>query len=408
MAVYMIGIDHASASVDIRSHFTFTKKNAGETMEAIVSDPMIYGCIILSTCNRLEIWISAHHNWQNDMIDRLCDIKGQPVETYRDYFTVRKEDEATTHLFLLASGLKSQIIGEDQILTQIKDALNLAREHFCTDNVLEVLFRMAITVGKKIKTQVALNHKDASVIDLAVRKLHTEGFRFEGKKAMVIGNGMMGKAAAERLLKAGMDVTVTIRQYTNGMVMVPGGCRRIQYGERYTYMPVCDVVVSATSSPNMTIRYDDLCQMTLEKPMVCMDLAVPRDIDPQIRTIDQVTLYDMDDFRSDHQKEDHPELLKANTLVKAQLDEFNNWYFGREQYPRISTMKAAAVKDVNLRIEKAYRMCDASEDEKDLLRQQMDRAVGKVFDKIIYGLRDTLDVHEFEAVLKGLEHIYEE
>ena len=164
----------------------------------------------------------------------------------------RSGEEAVKHLFYLAGGLKSQILGEDQILTQIKDALNLSREHYASDGVLEVLFRMAATAGKKIKTEVPLAHGNPSVIHQALSSLREQGYDVQGKTCMVIGNGEMGKVAAQTLREAGGEVTVTVRQYRSGIVEIPAGCSRINYGERLDFLPKCDLAVSATASPNYT------------------------------------------------------------------------------------------------------------------------------------------------------------
>ena len=129
MSISMIGIDHNMAPVDIRAKFAFTKKNAGEAMEKIKNQNGIYGCVILSTCNRLEVWASVDDEVDVCLYDCLCRIKGITEDSYRQYFVERKDQEAVEHLFYLTSGLKSQIIGEDQILTQVKDALNLSLIH---------------------------------------------------------------------------------------------------------------------------------------------------------------------------------------------------------------------------------------------------------------------------------------
>ena len=216
MSISMIGIDHNMAPVDIRAKFAFTKKNAGEAMEKIKNQNGIYGCVILSTCNRLEVWASVDDEVDVCLYDYLCRIKGITEDSYRQYFVERKDQEAVEHLFYLTSGLKSQIIGEDQILTQVKDALNLARENFAADGVLEVLFRMAATAGKRIKTEVPFSHGNPSVIHQAIGFLAEKGYSLRDKTCMVIGNGEMGKVAAQALQEAGADVTVTIRQYRSG------------------------------------------------------------------------------------------------------------------------------------------------------------------------------------------------
>ena len=133
MRISMIGIDHNMAPVDVRAQFAFTKKNAGEAMEALKVCPGISGCILLSTCNRLELWASMEEDTEISLYDWLCDYKGIHDASLKKYFTERGGKEAVEHLFYLTSGLKSQILGEDQILTQVKDALSLARECFVTD-----------------------------------------------------------------------------------------------------------------------------------------------------------------------------------------------------------------------------------------------------------------------------------
>ena len=192
MSIFMLGIDHNMAPVDIRALFAFTRKNTGEALLKLKKEPGICGCIILSTCNRLELWVSTEENEKPELYQWLCRLKGIEGEEYRKYFISRENEEAVEHLFYLAGGLKSQILGEDQILTQIKDALNLAREHFTTDSVLEVLFRMAVTAGKKIKTEAPLAHGNPSVIHQAVSYLKEQGYDMHGKTCMVIGNGEMG------------------------------------------------------------------------------------------------------------------------------------------------------------------------------------------------------------------------
>ena len=148
MSIRMVGIDHNRANVDIRALFSFTKKGAAETMELWKEIPGIRGCIILSTCNRMEIWVSTDEEWAGSLLEELCKIKGKDPEQYRSCFVCREGREAADHLFHLTCGLKSMILAEDQIISQVKDSLSLAREHFTTDNVLEVLFRKAVTAGK--------------------------------------------------------------------------------------------------------------------------------------------------------------------------------------------------------------------------------------------------------------------
>ena len=409
MSISMIGIDHNMAPVDIRAKFAFTKKNAGEAMEKIKNQNGIYGCVILSTCNRLEVWASVDDEVDVCLYDCLCRIKGITEDSYRQYFVERKDQEAVEHLFYLTSGLKSQIIGEDQILTQVKDALNLARENFAADGVLEVLFRMAATAGKRIKTEVPFSHGNPSVIHQAIGFLAEKGYSLRDKTCMVIGNGEMGKVAAQALQEAGADVTVTIRQYRSGVVNIPVGCSRINYGERMDYLPECDLVVSATASPNYTLTEELFEDVRVERPMILIDLAVPRDIDPEIRKKENITLYDMDSFRtSETPKELADNLEAAGKIVKEQMEEFSQWLDGRDIIPRIQEIKADAVEDLNLRIEKIFRKTPMEDSDRENLKKAVDTAAGKVVNKLIFGLRDSLNQDVFLECVEGLEKLYEE
>ena len=408
MSISMIGIDHSMAPVDIRALFAFTRKNAGEAMEKLKEQPGIDGCIILSTCNRLEVWASVDDTAELSLYKELCKLKNFVVDQYVLYFAKSEGHGAVEHLFYLASGLKSQILGEDQILTQVKDALGIAREHFTTDGALEVLFRMAVTAGKKIKTEVPFSHGNPSVIHQAIEMLDRQGYCVQDKVCMVIGNGEMGKVAAQALMEAGADVTVTVRQYRSGMVNIPFGCKRINYGERMDYLPKCDLVVSATASPNFTLREELFENLELEKSIVLIDLAVPRDIEPELGKFEGITLFDMDSFRMEETPAELQENLEAaGLIVRDQMDEFFKWLDGKELIPRIQEIKENAVNDFNLRIMKPLKNTQMDEQEKEKLINAVDTAMGKVINKMLFALRDSVNEKAFLECVAGLEKTYE-
>lgn len=409
MSISMIGVDHSKAPLDIRALFAFSRKNAGDAMEKLKERPEIQGCILLSTCNRLEVWVSLRDQTEISLYDCLCELKGIQDKSYEKYFVKRTDKEAAEHLFYLAGGLKSQILGEDQILTQIKDALNLAREHFTTDSVLEVLFRMAVTAGKKIKTEVPFAHGNPSVIHQAIEFLEERNVSVRDKVCLVIGNGEMGKVAAQTLKECGADVTVTVRQYRSGMVNIPVGCKRMNYGDRMQQIPHCDLVVSATASPNFTLREELFEGVSVKDPLILIDLAVPRDIEPSLGEHPGITLYDMDTFRMEETPKELEEHLEAaGAIVRAQMDEFYLWLDGRDVIPRIQEIKEEAVHDLNLRIAKILKKTPMEEADRQRLEQAVETAAGKVVNKLIFGLRQNLDEEAFLDCVAGLERIYEE
>lgn len=409
MSISMIGIDHSKASVDIRAKFSFTKKRAIEAMKKLKEEHGILGCIILSTCNRMEVWVSTQDDEEISLYDFLCKEKEVEKDEYQDYFMKRENEEAVRHLFYLTSGLKSQILAEDQIITQVKDALTLARDAYCTDNVLEVLFRMAVTAAKKVKTEVTFSRANTSVIHQAMERLKNQGFSFEGKTCMVIGNGEMGKVTALALKEAGADVTVTVRQYRSGVVNIPQVCKRINYGERMELLPDCDLVVSATASPNYTLTKENFEEIKLDAAsVVLIDLAVPRDIDPEVGKLQNVSLYDIDSFRIDAASPKlQASMQKAGEILDDQMKEFYDWFNGRDIFPRIEEIKADAVEDLNLRITKILKKTPMEQKDRESLLRAIDTAAGKVVNKMIFGLRDSLEQEVFLDCVEGLEKIYE-
>ena len=410
MAIWMAGIDHTRAALDVRSVFSFTNKKAEQAYAHFREDPEIFGCVLISTCNRMEFWISAADTAVCEPVTLLCDYLGVETETYMPYFTWRSGRQAVDHLFRLAAGLESKIVGEDQIITQVGDALALAHKCYATDNALEVLFRLAVTAGKRVKTEVTLTTADRSVIHTALRMLRKEqGVTVEGKRCMVIGNGMMGKLSAQTLMDAGADVTVTVRQYRSGVVDIPFGAKRINYDDRLSLLPDCDMVVSATSSPNFTLEAHRLAPLSVTKEIIFLDLAVPRDIEAAVGELPWATLYDIDDFHIDLQTD---QLKAALQQAQAILDEeeahFYDWYEGRDVAERIARLRQSAAADVSARMRPALRRSFADETERSAWRGEVEGAGERMMNHLLFGLRSRLSDTAFRDCLDAMEQVLSE
>ena len=406
--IRMIGIDHSKATVSYREMFSFTKAAAKAAMEEFNKIPGVEGCLILSTCNRMEFWVSSSEELECSLYDLLCKAKQIDTQEYKELFTERSDEEAIVHLFETASGLKSKIIGEDQIITQVKEALNLAREAYSTDKVLEMLFRTAVTAGKKVKTQVRLTSADSSAISGPIEALKKQGFSFIGKTCMVIGNGEMGKLAATALKEEGANVTVTVRQYRSGQVLIPEGCSRINYGERLEYLVNCDLVVSATSSPNYTLKLNEIEGVARKDDVIMIDLAVPRDIEDSIGDLEGITLYDIDSFGVEIENEHlKMSIAKAKEILEEFIQEFHTWYDCRDLIPIVNKVSAQAANDVTLRLTKPMRKLEAVESQKEDLEKAIDTAATKVVNKLLFCLRDNLDVEAFRDCVEAVARMYE-
>ncbi len=418
MNIQMIGIDHNTAGVKIREQFSFTASQAARAMQDVKKHLLVKGCVLLSTCNRMELYLSMEEDSADlfEFIDHISRIPAELTQTetdsrmkIRQYFKVRKGKEAAQHLFYLAAGLKSQVLGEDQILTQVKDALKRAREIYCTDTLLEVLFRYAVTAGKEVRTKAMPVRDGFSAVHCAAEGLKRQGYDFTGKTCMIIGNGQMGKIAAETLREEGAFVTVTVRQYKSGMVEIPKGCQRIHYGERYDLMPECDLVISATVSPNLTVRKEQLARAREGKirKQIYIDLAVPRDMEEDISGLEGITLYDTDSFQRDgilsgaDSSGSGQQQQAAEHILQQKLTEF---WEGREctdLVPRIWQIGQRAAEDIRWRMGRGLKQL--SEDEREKTGAIAVESSQKVIGRMLFALRDELGKEELERCVEVWE-----
>lgn len=405
MKLQMIGIDHSMASVEVRERYAFTNaavRTAIHNMTQPDKDTYgVKGCVLLSTCNRMELFVSLAPEAQPDLYGLICAWKGIVPNEDRALFYKKTDMDAARHLFELTCGLCSQIMGEDQILAQVKDALLLSREEAAADNCIEVLFRQAITVAKEIKSNMIFEKGNRSAATTAIMQLQNEGAVFTGKQALVIGNGMMGRLTAQALMAAGAEVTVTVRQYHSGTVDIPVGVKRMNYGERYDKLPDTDYIFSATASPNLTITSERMADMDLTGK-IFVDLAVPRDIDPAVGELPGVRLLGMDDLRMDQMSEEQKQQWYiAQEKITGALADFEHFFYGRDLIPRIRKYADEASEDLWGRMRKDCT--GLSDEQRERLKQSVKRCGNKVTAHILYALRDGLDTDTFARCMNILE-----
>lgn len=403
----MLGIDHNKASIVEREVFSFTKKMEADVLVKLKKIEGINGCAIISTCNRMELWVSDLEEFDGSIYELLCTMKNVDSNQYRECFVERSGYDAIEHLFYLTCGLKSKIIGEDQILTQVKEALEISRKSYCTDKVLETLFRIAVTSAKQIKTDVRFSVANSSIIHHVVRELKSSNYIVQEKKCLVIGNGKMGKIAATKLKEEGAEVTVTVRQYRSGIIEIPLGCNRINYGDRFNHIVDYDIIVSATASPNMTLMYEQLAQMEFRKPILFIDLAVPRDIDPKIRNIKNVTLFDIDHFQVEILSEEtKAQLHQIEEILRIKIAEFISWYECKDIIPIVQTVSENAAIDVGLRTDKTIKKLGLSSVDNELLSATIHSATNKVVCKLMFIIRDNVSSVTFQECMEAFKDAY--
>ena len=406
MPIVMTGIDHSQASLDVRSRFSFTAGQTEQLYNLTMQQPNVDGCVLISTCNRMELWLSSSKDEDFDLVKYICDFAGADEHQYRDYFSNRKDLDAIGHLFRLTAGLESRILGEDQIITQVEQSLSYARSLNASDAILEVLFRQAVTAGKRAKTEAVLSIADHSVIHTALYRLKDQGFCAEGKRCLVIGNGMMGRQAAQTLRENGADVCVTVRKYHHKAVEVPEGCRQMDYADRYAVIPECDLVVSATTSPHYTIEYAQMAKIKPEKPLFLLDLAVPRDMEPSVSELDGIFLYDIDSFHIDLQSDQLKEnLQKIEKILQEEKEVFLDWYEGRDFAHQILLLKKAAGSGVLARMTPCLRQIPLDQEEKEKLKLEVSGAAERMMNHLLFSLRNQVKEETFREVIIAMKQI---
>jgi len=342
LIIKMIGIDFNKASLKERELFAFSASQLEHSLKNIYNKNHINGCVIISTCNRTELWISAKKESDYNLIDIICNEKGVFKSQFEKLFIAREDNNAILHLFETACGMRSQILGEDQILSQVKSSIDIARENNVADELLEKLFQMAITSAKKVKSTVHITTADTSVAHAALAKAKQYYKDLSGVKCLIIGNGEMGRLAAELFLKNGCDVSITLRNHKNGKNIVPNACKTIDYNRRTEKIHEFDIILSATISPHHTIKKEDIKE--INKMLLFIDLAVPRDIDEGIREYKNAILVDMDNIGI-HLSVDKTTLQMVNKIIGEHKADFHKWCITRKYLKSINKITFEKVVD---------------------------------------------------------------
>lgn len=280
MRVRAAGLDFISTPIAIRERFSFTGTAVADYLARLKSQ----NCdgVLLSTCNRILLWTCGEHD-PAELLRSECGEAG--------FF--RLEDEmAVRYLYEVAAGLRSQVPLEEQILGQLKNALEQARAAGCCGSFLDHLFLGAISAGKEVRAKQSKSLEAASTARSAIERCANEAGDLSGKSALVIGSGEMGMLCARLLLDCGARVMMTRRKPRNDGVAAPNGVSLIPYESRYEALRSCAVVMSATACPRTVLHVEHFERAYSN--LVIFDLAVPRDVAPEVGQISGVRLFDMD------------------------------------------------------------------------------------------------------------------
>lgn len=343
MNVKATTIDHHRADISVRELFSCSEQQAEKIYEMLKEDSRISGSVLINTCNRTELYLSLEEDPKEgrgkntssefgketvDPFEILCGALEIDPDVYRDYQVTMENEDALRHLCLLTAGAQSQLWGDSQIITQVGEAADHARKINASDSVLNTMFRLGITAGKEIRTNVDLYINDASTAGRAAERILMEP---EVESVLVIGNGTIGRLVAENLAASGVNTFMTLRKYNNGQALVPDKVQAVPYADRYIVMEKCEGVVSATASPHVVITREGLEEME-SPPSILIDMAVPRDVEEGVNEIHGVQCYNIDDIsRGRHIQLKDDQMSRLDKYIEDQIREFHRWEASREK-----------------------------------------------------------------------------
>jgi glutamyl-tRNA reductase len=347
--VILIGLNHRTAPVEIRERISFSEEGLDQYLKALHDLPNVAEGLILSTCNRVEICAATR-----DPRGGIEEIKGflaqqhnLPLSKFEDTLYVLQGEELVKHIFRVASSLDSMVVGEPQILGQLKGAYRTAHAARTTGALLNKLLHNAFSVAKRVRTETSIGNRAVSVSFVAVELAKKIFARLEGRGALIVGAGEMCELAAQHLVRGGITkVLVTNRTWERAMELAERfHGEAIPFSELPQALVRADIVISSTGSPDFVVKKEEVSSIMKRRknsPLFFIDIAVPRDIDPDVNTIDNIYLYDIDDLQEvaeanikDRQHEAH----KAEAIVSTEVEKFCRWYQSLEAVPTIVSLQ---------------------------------------------------------------------
>ena len=410
MNIGVIGINHNLAPINIRESVSFTDVQKIEAINYFL-DRDIDEVVILSTCNRSEIYIQAKNI--DEKIKFLEDFyeKFFNVADIKEYLFSKKNTSAVEHLFKVASGLDSIVLGEDQILGQVKDAHDFSMQLGSSKKIFNKLFREAINVAKDIKNTTKISHQPLSISYIGVKFIQSKIGKLEGKKALLIGMGKMNKLTIKYLKEEKLD-TIYVSNRNHGKIMeleskfkniIP-----IRYEDRYKVMNDIDIVISATSSPHMVIRYDEMPK--IQKKILMMDIALPRDIDPKINKLENIEIYDIDNLKDIQDKNDNKrkELAKiGRQMISEKIIEFIEWIDSIKIDPTIESLNDKCLEIREDTLDYIYRKTNLDNRDKKIIDKMLTSALKRLIREPIINLKQIKDKGKREEYIKLIEELFE-
>lgn len=389
MNLIVVGLNHKTAPVEVREKLAFSGSHLEESLNRLAKSTHLSESVILSTCNRVEIYARAHHKdlGIENIKKFICNYHELDRAMIDEHLYAFSNDDTVEHLFKVSASLDSMVVGESQILGQVKDAYSKARSHRSTGMLLNQLFERAFTAAKKVRTETAISENAVS-ISYAASELAKKIFdSLEDKAVMLIGAGEMSELAARHMISSGAKtVMVSNRTFDRAVELareLKGNAIRFENFQEELVRT--DIVISSTGAPHFIIKkeeVEDILHKRKNRPMFFIDIAVPRDIDPGVNDIENVYLYDIDDLEGvieSNKREREKEAQKAYAIIKKEVDQFLHWMDTLDAVPTIVALREQAEAIRVEEMEKTLAKWDSLTDKERLAIDAMSASMFKKF-----------------------------
>ncbi len=362
-----MGLNHATAPVRIREQIASARCIREEAQDSLLlqlTSSAFSESLVLSTCNRTEIYAVASDREDGEQaLRQVFDAHESFSTPADDYLYAYAERGAAAHLFAVASGIDSMLIGEFEILGQIRSAYRAAAQRKSVGPILHQLFQQAINVGKRARSETMIGAGATSVAYAAVALARERLGKLAGRTALVIGAGEMGRRAAKNLLDDGAcTVLVASRTHAHALDLAGEiGCQTVPFDHLGSALERADLIISATKAPHLIltmIQVASAMKARPGKPLCLIDIAVPRDIEPEVAQLENVSLYNIDDLKdlvSDNRAARAQAITQVRAIIDDEVNAFWEWYLGRRAAPVLSGLHARAEAIRQAELERTLR-----------------------------------------------------
>jgi len=332
MELVCLGLSHRSAPVELRERFAIPETQQGALSLELASVPGLHESVVISTCNRVEFYALAQHSSLGfESLHTALAQRG--MEVSGDAFFRRSSDEVVRHLFRVVSGLDSMVLGETEILGQVKKAYSAAQEARATSKHLNKLFQRAFNVAKEVRTRTNITRGSVSVGSAAVELAERIFGKLSGCNVMILGAGEMSELTAGALQARGVrSIFVANRSHERAVTLAQTmGGQAVRFEQWHDEFSEVDILIGSTAAPHFVLtrtQLEPLMARRRQRPLFCIDLAVPRDIDPEVNHLDDVYLYDIDSLQAiadQSLEERRGELVVCEALIQKHVQDFRAW-----------------------------------------------------------------------------------